>query len=215
MANSDAVDWNEMALSPAFHEIVTKVATRVFLGKEFSRNDDWVRVTQGFTHSWIVGGSALHLWPWALRILVHWVLPGCREARAQIKEARRMIAPFVAKRQATIQAAIAAGHDVPKFDDAIEWMAEETTKKGVAYDTAMLVNFQLVITLVAIHTTTDLLQQFVADLAQNPESFQQIRREVINQLQAGGLTKESFHKMPLLDSAIKETQRLKPIQFRE
>ncbi|XXG94893.1 lysine permease [Hypoxylon texense] len=210
---SDSSDWNEMALSPAFHEIVAKVATRVFLGKEFSRNDDWIRATQGFTHSWLVGGSALHLWPEPLRVFIHWFLPGCRAARAQVKEARRMLAPVVAKRQATIQAAIAAGHDVPRFDDAIEWMAEETTRKGVARDTAMLVNFQLVITLVAIHTTTDLLQQFVVDLAQNPESFQQIRREVIDQLQAEGMSKESFHKMPLLDSALKETQRLKPIQF--
>ncbi|KAI1780226.1 cytochrome P450 [Hypoxylon cercidicola] len=209
----DSIDWHEMALSPVVLEIVTKVAVRVFLGTEFSRNEDWVRVTQGFTHSWAIEASKLHLWPRPLRMLIHWILPGCRAARSQVNEARRMLAPVIAKRQAMTQAAIAAGHDVPRFDDSIEWIAEEAARRGVAYDTAMVVNFQLILTLVAIHTTTDSLQQFLVDLAQNPESFQQIRQEVIGQLQAGGLSKDSFHKMPLLDSAMKETQRLKPIQF--
>lgn len=134
---------------------------------------------------------------------------------AQAKEARQMLEPVIAERQKMIQAAVSAGHDIPKFDDAIEWLEEEAARRGLACDAAMVVNFQLVLTMVAIHTTSDLLQQFMVDLAQNPESVQQIRQEVIEQLQAGGLSKESLHKMPLLDSAIKETQRLKPIQFRE
>ncbi|KAI1760692.1 cytochrome P450 [Hypoxylon sp. FL1150] len=209
----DSSDWHEMALSPAIHEITTKVATRVFLGKEFCRNDDWIRVTEGYTHSWAMGSSELHLWPRPLLMLVQYALPWCKSAIAQATEARQMLAPVIAERQRMIQAAVAAGQEVPKFDDAIEWLGEEAARRGLVCDAAMVGDFQLVLTMVAIHTTSDLLQQFIVDLAQHPETLQQIRHEVVKQLQAGGLTKESLHKMPLLDSAIKETQRLKPIQF--
>ncbi|KAJ4245530.1 hypothetical protein NW762_014039 [Fusarium torreyae] len=48
------------------------------------------------------------------------------------------------------------------------------------------------------------------ELARNPRYIKEIRQEVVQILLSGGWKKTSLAKMKLLDSAIKEAQRLKP-----
>lgn len=62
----------------------------------------------------------------------------------------------------------------------------------------------------AIHTTTDLTEQCLINLAENPQCIQPIRDEIVEVLRADGWQKASLYKLKKLDSAIKESQRLKP-----
>lgn len=149
----------------------------------------------------------LRLWPRSLRKLVHWFLPHCTQVRALAAESRKIIEPVVQKRRETKAAAMAAGTPVPEFHDALEWAEEEA---GSEYSPEV---FQLSLSLVAIHTTTDLLDQCVLDIAQHPEIVAPLREEIKAVLQSQGWRKTSLYSMKLLDSCIKESSRMKPLSI--
>lgn len=104
-------------------------------------------------------------------------------------------------------AALTAGEKIPEFDDAIDWADREAAARGVGYDPAIM---QLMLAVAAIHTTTDLVTQFIIDLALNPEFVAPIRQEIVHVLRTTGMKKSALHDMKLLDSALKESQRHKP-----
>jgi cytochrome P450 len=94
----------------------------------------------------------------------------------------------------------------PEYIDAIEWF--EQSANGRKYDP---VNVQLTLSFVAIHTTSDLVTQVLFDLASHPEYIQPLRQEVIEVLGKYGWQKTSMYQLKLLDSVLKECQRLSPI----
>ncbi|KAI8287264.1 Cytochrome P450 monooxygenase [Colletotrichum sp. SAR11_57] len=69
---------------------------------------------------------------------------------------------------------------------------------------------QITLSLVAIHTTSDLLQQTMVDLAQHPDLFEPLREELVRVLGTEGLKKSALNNLKLMDSVLKESQRLKP-----
>lgn len=122
-----------------------------------------------------------------------------------MEEARHIIGPVLERRRKSKLELKATGAEIKQFDDAIEWF--EQTSKGQYYDPATA---QLVMSLAAIHTTTDLTCQTLTDIIQHPEILQPLREEALSVLRENGWQKASLYKMKLLDSAIKESQRLKP-----
>lgn len=107
------------------------------------------------------------------------------------------------------EASIAAGNTLG-YVDAIEWFRQ--VSKGRKYDP---VHVQLTLSFVAIHTTADMLTQLMFDLAEHPEYIQPLREEVINVLSKHGWRKTSSYNMKLMDSVLKECQRLRPINDSE
>lgn len=67
----------------------------------------------------------------------------------------------------------------------------------------------------AIHTTADLLTQVILDLAVHRDLMEPLRREILEALDGEPIEKTALQKMKLLDSVMKETQRLKPMQISE
>lgn len=103
-------------------------------------------------------------------------------------------------------------------NDAISWL--ERAADGKPYDH---VSAQLLLSIASIHTTTDLVSQAMIDLAGNPSILPDLREEIEvslpsaanpNSTSAAQKQNKSFlSNLPLLDSALKETQRLKPISI--
>ncbi|KAI0831537.1 cytochrome P450 [Hypoxylon sp. FL0890] len=208
----DSTDWHEMEVTPLVGEIVPRLIARIFLGEELCRNEEWLEITRQYQRNWLYGSRVLNMVPKPLRKFAHWVIPECIALRSLLKDARRLIALVIAKRREMRQAAIAAGREAPKFEDAFGWMEEEAAARGKICDEVLLADFQMMMGLVAFHTTSDLLKQFMIDLAHHEECMQLVREEVIHLLRAEGMSKTAFYKMQLLDSGLKETQRLKPIE---
>ncbi|KAM0417034.1 hypothetical protein ACHAPT_013000 [Fusarium lateritium] len=115
--------------------------------------------------------------------------------------------PLIQRRRELRQAAIAAGEPIPTFNDAIDWSEQEAAIAGSSFDPVIS---QLTLSLLAVHTTYDLLQQTMIHLARNPQFIEPLRKEVVEMLSADGWKKMSLFKMKFLDSAIKGTKRLKP-----
>lgn len=127
-------------------------------------------------------------------------MPKCWEARRLLSEAHAILAPHVAKREALL----ASGETPP--EDGLEWMRHVPNPE--AWDPA---TFQVSLALNAIHTTTDLLVTTMSQIARHDELFGPMREEVIRALTTHGLTKAALGDMKLMDSVMKESQRLKPM----
>jgi cytochrome P450 len=188
--------------------LVARISSRVFLGPELCRNESWLRITRDYTVTGFFAGEDLRMWPEFVRPFVHWFLPGCRKLRADVKEARSMIDFVVEERRKRNQELVDAGQDVPEYNDAIAWF--DKAAKGATYDRAAM---QLSLSLAAIHTTTDLLTQVLTRISQNLEILKPLREEMTSVLREEGWSKTSLYKMKLLDSVIKESQRMKPTEI--
>lgn len=191
---------------------VAQISSRVFLGEELCRNEAWLKITREYAATMFPAADALRMYPAGIvRHIAARLLPVCRAASAQVAEARSILRPVLEKRASAKKAAAAEGKTI-EFNDAIEWFTNAAAKTKTEYDPAAM---QIFLSLAAIHTTSDLMNQIMTDLAEHPEVVEDLRKEVKQVLSDGGWKKTSLTSMKLMDSVIKESQRLKPIQLGE
>lgn len=175
------------------------------MGEEMCRNEEWIKASSEYTTAAFGHGDKLRAWPRSLRPLVHWFMPEAKEVREKLNAARQAIKPLIERRQAKKDEAVARGEKPPVYNDSLEWFEQEYTS---AYDPAVA---QITLSIVAIHTTSDLLQTTMFSIARHPELFAPLREEVIQVFGSHGLTKQALYDLKLMDSVIKEAQRIKPV----
>lgn len=188
--------------------LIARLSSRVFLGDKLCRNPEWLEITSQHPVNAFLAAYKLRLYPKLLRPVVHWFLPECRLLRRQYAQARDVIEPVIKERQEEKRKAVEAGLPVPVYDDAIDWAQEESAK--TPYEPA---TFQLALAAAAVHTTTDLISQTIVELLTHPELIQPLRDEIIEVLRIHGWTKAGLYNLKLMDSILKETQRVKPINM--
>ncbi|KAL1614587.1 hypothetical protein SLS54_009652 [Diplodia seriata] len=118
--------------------------------------------------------------------------------RAQVAEAREIVVDMIEARRRS-----GGG----QYNDAVAWF-EQDRQRGSDYDPVVA---QLILAQAAIETTTDLLTQALLDLAAHPELAGPLREEVAAVVGKAGWKKSSVYEMKLVDSVLKESQRLKPL----
>lgn len=197
---TEDAEWHAIDLKKTMLGVIAQISSRVFLGPEICRNKDWQRITINYTVNIFKAASAVKRYPRLLHRFVQWIVPEARIVRAQMAEARRIIHPVIDQRKKEM-----AADPTRKHTDAIQWLAE--LSKGGDYDAAMA---QLNLSLAAIHTTGDMLTQVIYDLCMHPELIQPLREEAITVLGTGGWKRTSLYNLKLMDSVIKESQRIKP-----
>ncbi|KAH0437105.1 cytochrome p450 [Colletotrichum camelliae] len=197
--------WKQIPAKDALLELVARLSSRVFLGSDICRNEKWLRITKEFTTTSFAAAAKLNMLPSVLRPIANLLDPSCQQVRAFVAEGEGIILPVIESRRKVKEAAKLAGKPVPVFNDTIEWAEAES--QGTRYDP---VAFQLMISFVAIHTTYDLLGRVLLLLAEHQETLKPLRQEMIEVLQAEGWSKTALNHMKLLDSAIKESQRISP-----
>ncbi|KAI9148434.1 Dihydromonacolin L monooxygenase LovA 1 [Paramyrothecium foliicola] len=201
----ESPEWKEMMLTKPILEYIARISSRVFLGEELCRNPRWLALTVEYTVTSFSAALKLNMLPLFLRPLAAIFEPDCRRTRANTKEARQLIGGIIEKRRQQTEQAAREGLPKPVFDDTIAWAEAESG--GEQYDP---VAFQLMMSFAAIHTTSDLITQTLMKLAEQPQLIEPLREEMIQVLRAEGWKKTALFNLKLLDSAIKEAQRLKP-----
>lgn len=110
--------------------------------------------------------------------------------------------PFIRQRRQERQ-----NKKIPKeARDAIHWFYEVVQDK--AFDP---VTFQLTLATVAIHSTSDMLVQVLHDICSHPQLIDELLQEVVTVFGAEGFKRSSINNLKLMDSVLKESQRLKPL----
>ncbi|KAL2867449.1 cytochrome P450 [Aspergillus lucknowensis] len=214
---TEDTEWHNVPLHQSVLRTIAQESSRVFQGFPLCRNPDWLRITVNHTVTFFEAAESLKVWPHPLRPLAAKFLPLCRKLRAEAAEARRIIAPVLEERLGKRQQQTEKTETKFRDDDAegeetagnmIEW-AEEIAN-GAVYDPALL---QMKVSLASIHTTSDLVSQTLFNLASRPELVEDLRKEVISVIGEQGWVKPALYQLKLMDSVLKETQRLKPISI--
>ncbi|KAM0499443.1 hypothetical protein ACHAP8_005599 [Fusarium lateritium] len=200
---TDSTEWHTLNLNEHISTIVSRMSSRVFMGEELCRDEGWNNASAYYTRKTFEAMMILCVIPRWLRPYIHWILPQCREVRRALTAARKELNPHIERRERIKVEALDRG-EKPPFDDAIEWFAQSGSELPPA-------DCQIALTLAAIHTTTDLLSQTMVDIATYPEMFTALREEIIRVLSEQGLKKTALADLKLMDSFLKETQRMKPI----
>lgn len=75
-------EWHEVQLKSTVQNMVARLSSRVFLGEELCRNQEWLDLTVEATINFMKAGGMLRMFPLILRPLVNEILPVCRLMRA-------------------------------------------------------------------------------------------------------------------------------------
>lgn len=162
----------------------------------------------------ILANKALQACPRWLRPLANYFVAQCRVLRAQECRAREIIEEKLAARREfrETEGGLGGRSDGDQQDNALDWFQSQHQRLGGEYNPVLT---QLMLSLAAIHTTADLVTQVVLDLATHRELMDPLRRETVEALDGRPIDKTAIQKMKLLDSVMKETQRVKPMQIGE
>ncbi|KAF4995948.1 hypothetical protein FGRMN_4803 [Fusarium graminum] len=200
-----ALEWHAIKPQAEIIHIVSRVSSRIFMGKELCRDKDWTKASSDYTMLAFALTGYVREWPRWIRPYVHWFLPPCWELRKKLNQARQCLKPHIERRNVIKQKALEEGKPCP-FDDSIEWFEKEYDSK---YDPA---SEQISISIVAYHTTSDLVCETLLNISQYPEVLEALREEIITVLsEEGSLSKAALYNLKLMDSVVKESQRLRPI----
>ncbi|CZT14087.1 related to gibberellin cluster-GA14-synthase [Ramularia collo-cygni] len=204
----ESTEWREVDLHTDVLTWVARLSSRIFLGTEWTTNQEWIRVSINYTVDTFTAIAICKFIPAPIRwMFVQW-LPLCRKVRRDYRTCERILTPVFKARDAEIQAAQREGRPPQLPDDSIEWF--RSASKGRKYSQ---VDIQIALQVAAIHTTSDLLNQAILNLCANPEMMEPLREEALRVLGQYGWQKLALTELRLLDSFFKETQRLKPINM--
>ncbi|KAK6222459.1 P450 monooxygenase [Colletotrichum tabaci] len=192
-----SAEWQQVRFFPVATQLAARLSTKILLGDRLCRDKEWIQVGISFTGVVLRAGRALRAWPVLLRPLVHHFVPKMNHLRGQIKRAREIMEPELA----VLRQGRALGE---KAVESLSWIDE--VRRGREFD---IVAGQLFLTFAAIHTTSSVVTAMLYDLLAYPEYFTLLREEIVRVLtEDGGWSKNSLYKLKLMDSCMKESQRL-------
>lgn len=195
-------EWHAINWYSDTMEITARAASSVFVGPEKAADREWLDLVQGYVMAYFTAVSELHRYPPWSRSIVHWFLPNAVACRKLVARARVLMRDVVAKRQEETRKAEREGAEPPKYNDALFWAEAASGSKLEPGDV------QLSLAMAALFTTTELLRQLLIDIARHPDLAQDLRDEISQQISAHGVSVAATSNMVLLDSVMKESQRL-------
>lgn len=202
---SESDEWQPFVFAKEIPHMVARLSSLVFMGEEICHNQEWLDVSVNYTIDSFVAARELRLWPAALRHVVHWFLPSAQKVRNDMRIARRIVQEEIEKRR-LIREGKLPGKGEKTHPDVLDWIEEAAAGRPFNETRA-----QVGLALAAIHTTSNMLTNVLYDLTAYSEHIQPLRDEIKAVLEEdGGLKKTSLVKMKLLDSVMKETQRMNP-----
>ena len=198
-------EWHEIQLKDASFKILSQVSSRIFLGLDLCRNDKWLQVTVDYTRTAMLATQNLLLWPRCLRHIVYWFSPYCRAVREQLRMAKVLVNPILTQRRREGEKRQKLGLAPIRHLDSIQWL--EDAANGRPYDPAAS---QVMLAIAANFTGSDMLGSVLLNLCEHPDLVNDLRKEIIEVIGNTQWSKSSLYKLRLMDSVMKETQRLKP-----
>ncbi|KAI0409324.1 cytochrome P450 [Xylaria palmicola] len=180
-------------------QIVTGMSSRTFVGPTLSKDERWLRMIVEYTVDVFQISASLRPYPALLRPWIAPWLTSVKRMRSHLHIAQELFGPVFADGMS----------EDPIYHNecsVIEWMARSA--RGEDRDPRILVKKLLFLTLAAIHTSTMSITHALFDLCERAEYMEPLRKEIATVVKTYGWTLTAIHEMKLLDSFIKESQRI-------
>ncbi|KAI0891821.1 cytochrome P450 [Annulohypoxylon nitens] len=197
-------EWNSVVVYQTMLTIVATISGAIFIGPELCRSEDYLKASIGYTLDFINAVTKLKQWSRRWRWLGRYFTPEVDKLFTERKKAHTFLRPVIEQRRA----AMAAGQELP--DDTLQWMLNKVDEFGISDD--RLAETQLNLSMAAIHTTTLTVTMILYDLVVRPDVVEELRQEIKTVLAANGgvMSSHALFEMKLLDSVMKESQRVNP-----
>ncbi|KAH7369745.1 cytochrome P450 [Rhexocercosporidium sp. MPI-PUGE-AT-0058] len=198
-------DWTPIQIYPKILRIVALLSGRIFVGLPLSRDEEWIETTISYTEAaFACYVPVKNLFPLTRDVFAPF-LPEVQRIKQYRARGAQLLAPVLEERRESMKD--------PNFEppaDMIQFMIQNAGDS--AHDALFQSYMQMVISLVAIHSTAMNITHAIYDLANHPESIAPLREELEAVLSAenGILNQTSMTKLQKMDSFIKESQRLNP-----
>ncbi|KAF7926147.1 uncharacterized protein EAE98_006442 [Botrytis deweyae] len=194
-------NWTQVAVHGKNLKIVALLSGSVFVGRPLSRTQEWINISTQFTEDVVLARMSSEKYPAWLRSFVLHFLPEIRKGGRRREQSDK------------------------SNDDqgtAVSWLMKWSSGKKKE-DPFTLAQHQLGLSFAAIHTTGTALTHMLFDLAAHPQFIAPLREEIDQVLAEDGaeddgsgikyLKNQSLPKLKKLDSLLKESQRLNPIEL--
>ncbi|KAI6369733.1 hypothetical protein MCOR25_004362 [Pyricularia grisea] len=198
-------NWHSVTFKQNNLDLIARLSSRAFLGKPICRDKRWLEIAKMHTVDSFLAARDLRAQPFFLRRIMHRFMPHNVNIQRHYADASRIISAEVESRRRRAEQLLSKGKKPPRVSDAIGWMVEVANGKKVDYVAA-----QLSLTVASIHATTEALTVALMDVANYPEIKKELREEVIQVVGESGWSKQTLYNMKLMDSFLKESQRLHP-----
>ncbi|RDA95614.1 hypothetical protein CP533_1095 [Ophiocordyceps camponoti-saundersi (nom. inval.)] len=204
----DCQDWTTVSVQPLLLKLLGHVTQRVFIGLPLCRNEKWLVISSEHAHNVTMTQMAMRVVPPWMRPLLHLVLPSCRKYKACIRGGKELIAPEVRRRRRLEE----TDPDYVKPEDLLQAMMDLSVPGEKQSQAEDLAHRQLLMTLVAGHSTAAAGAHALFDLVARPGCLEELRREAVQVLQdeGGCWQKQSLSKLAKMDSFLRESQRMNP-----
>lgn len=200
-------DWLTVKIYPIILRLVAKVSGRVMVGEPLCRDENWIRISSTYTRDTFLGGRAMWNTNRFWRPFYALYSEELKKVRQHYVDATNYLKPVFEKR---FSAMGEEGFEKP--GDMVQWMIDNSGKKG--YDPVFQGRCQLLISFAALHTTSGLFGNVLLDLAANPQYIEPLREEVEASVGEDGIiTKQTLTKLRKMDSFMRESQRMNPLNL--
>ncbi|KAK3317330.1 cytochrome P450 [Cercophora scortea] len=200
-----ALDWTPVVIGPILLGIVATLSGNLFLGPELCRSEEYLHMSINYTVDLFAAVAALKRYHKLLRPFAQYFTPELGSIRDHKRRANAFLLPVIRQRKAMMK----EGMMTP--DDMLQWTINKADSFNVK-DDAELAYCQLSLCLAAIHTTSITATHIIYDLAAHPAILHDLRNEIHSVLQTtgGAMNTQALYQMKLLDSVMRESQRLNP-----
>jgi hypothetical protein len=205
----ESEEWQSISIRGSTMDLVARTSSRVFLGEALSHNARWLEIAKTYAIQVFVGAFQLRLVPSLMRPVQYWFMPQMKALRQTVRDARRLIDVELAKQAALVDEAHRAGEKPMKLANTLRWMYEISLKRP-RKDKVDFTAAQLAFTVVAMLGLNSLHAQAIINICERPELLKRLREEIIEVIGTHGWKNATLHKLELMDSYIKEIQRLHP-----
>lgn len=100
----ESTEWKTVELKAPVQKLVSRLSSRVFLGRPLCRNPRWLEIAADYTVHAFMASRDLRATPSLLRPIKHWFMPACKDLRKDLRDARALIGGEVASRDAAARA---------------------------------------------------------------------------------------------------------------
>ncbi|KAH7042123.1 cytochrome P450 [Macrophomina phaseolina] len=198
-------DWTKVRPMEAIILAIIRMAHRAFAGPDLGTSQEWVDTVRDYlqrTNDAIVSSNLF--FPGPLGYLAPYIDPNVR-AVARIK------LRFAELLKPTYEQRLMVGRNGKEETDGLDWLITAAKKGPKTIDG--MVNDLGFLTIASVETTASTTLNIIYDLLDRPDDYEKILDEIKTVQDANGTrwTKKALDELELLDSFMKESQRLRPL----
>ncbi|KJX93332.1 cytochrome p450 like protein [Zymoseptoria brevis] len=196
-------EWQSSKFKVDVLHLVARLSNRIFLGKRMCRHAKWLEVTESYATDAFLASQELRAMSPLTRPVQYLWTGSCTRLRNAYRDAKLHLTEEFDRRRLEAERVLSSGIKLRGKGDSIAWITESS--KGIS--TTELVGAQLGLVVAAIQTTAEATCVALRHLCQHPQYVEPLRQEILGLLREHGWSRASLHKMRLLDSFLKESQR--------